>query len=132
MSSTLCCNPIDVDDEIIDRELEEVWEIQRTRSRNRGERAERGGGTSRGRPKLKILAGNNLKRGRNLSISRDHIVDDSRYSFTRKKMYDKRSMSTGRMKDDRDRDRSNQSRNSRVNAFTGGRARRKASFSGFH
>ena len=32
MSSLMCCNPIHVDDEEIDMELEQVWDLQRKRS----------------------------------------------------------------------------------------------------
>jgi len=35
MSGMLCCNPINVDDDIDDMELEDVWELQRSRSRSK-------------------------------------------------------------------------------------------------
>jgi len=36
MAGMLCCNPINVDDDIDDMELEDVWELQRSRSKSQG------------------------------------------------------------------------------------------------
>lgn len=82
MDGTLCCNPIHVDDELIDMELEEVWEIQRNRSKG-------GRGTSSKRKgRLNILRGG-ARRG--FSLSRNNANKSAPMKTTQH-----RSMSTGR------------------------------------
>ncbi len=98
MTSSLCCNPITFDDEMIDMELEEVWELQRTRSRDR-----QGEASKRGRQKLKLLGNSDRKVRRGLSISRDPMAEgrSSQMKSLGSKRLPKRSMSTGRMGGDR-------------------------------
>jgi len=90
MASSLCCNPIHVDDEIIDMELEEVWEIHRSRSKSRG-------AAKRGKPKLKLLGGRGVN-GRGLSLTRNGSGEKKKTAQMRSMNH--RSMSTGRMMGD--------------------------------
>mmetsp|Transcript_14253 Transcript_14253/g.17997 ORF Transcript_14253/g.17997 Transcript_14253/m.17997 type:complete len:244 (-) Transcript_14253:109-840(-) len=94
MASSLCCNPIQFDDEMLDMELEEVWEVQRSKSRDRRS----GDDGRRGRPKKKLMGTTERKR-RGLSISRDQMVGDGGSSqiMSVNRRLPKRSMSTGRM-----------------------------------
>lgn len=59
-----CCNPIHVDDEHIDMQLEEVWELQRQRSK--GGR----GTTSNRQGRINFLRGNKNRRGFSLTRNR--------------------------------------------------------------
>lgn len=59
MDSFVCCNPIHVDDEQIDMQLEEVWELQRQRSK--------GGRGAKPAGRLSLLRGNKNRRGFSLS-----------------------------------------------------------------
>lgn len=68
MDRTLCCNPIHVDDDQIDMELEEVWELQRSRSKGG-----RGTGSKR-RGRLNILKGGNR---RGFSLNRNRSKNNS-------------------------------------------------------
>mmetsp|Transcript_12515 Transcript_12515/g.15418 ORF Transcript_12515/g.15418 Transcript_12515/m.15418 type:complete len:86 (+) Transcript_12515:186-443(+) len=72
---SLCCYPImHVDDEIIDMQLEEIWEGHRRRGKSRARGAERG------RQNLKFLGGNaqsgrNRQSGRGKNLTRSASGD---------------------------------------------------------
>ena len=103
MASSICCNPISCDNgfnsELIDIELEEVWELQRSKSRNRGG----GGHEMRGNPKLK-KKNFGKKNSRSRSVPRDQRNHrwggERRMGQMRTANNHRRSMSTGRMKRD--------------------------------
>lgn len=83
MDSFICCNPIHIDDEQIDLELEEIWEMQRRRSRG-------GGALASERKRMNFFRGNNNRRG--FSLTRK-----SSNSSSKPMPYDaRRPMSTGR------------------------------------
>ena len=70
MDPFMCCNPIHVDDEQIDMELEEIWDIQRKRSKNLRAKA------GQNRPgRMQLLKGNNNRRGFSLSRGRSRSKD---------------------------------------------------------
>lgn len=80
----MCCNPIHVDDEQIDMELEEIWEMQRQRIKGgRGTSSQRKG-------RIGFLRGNKNRRGFSLTrkSSEGSVVMSDRYLG--------RPMSTGR------------------------------------
>ena len=80
----MCCNPIHVDDEQIDMELEEIWEMQRQRSKGgRGTSSQRKG-------RIGFLRGNKNRRG--FSLTRK----SSKGSAVMSDMDQGRPMSTGR------------------------------------
>mmetsp|Transcript_9771 Transcript_9771/g.18373 ORF Transcript_9771/g.18373 Transcript_9771/m.18373 type:complete len:259 (-) Transcript_9771:133-909(-) len=83
MDSFICCNPIHIDDEQIDLELEEIWEMQRRRSRG-------GGALASARGRMNFFRGNKNRRG--FSLTRN-----GKNSTPQPIKYDtRRTMSTGR------------------------------------
>ena len=86
MAAAICCNPLDLDDENIDMELEELWELQRAKGRNRGH-------SDKSTPKL------TGKAGRTLSIARDQRSgrDRERRGAQMRLMSNRRANSNGRM-----------------------------------
>ncbi len=94
MTSSICCNPIIFDDELIDMELEETWEMHRLRSQSQGQEA-------RGKVKVKKV-NQNWKNGRGLSEPREPRNVSSGGGgeipgHRLKQMRAMRSMSAGRM-----------------------------------
>ena len=103
---SVCCNPIHVDDEQIDMDLEELWELQRKRSKG-------GRGTqSKSKGRLNLL---NRSGRRGFSLTRNR-AEEAPIKPTRN-MSHRRTMSTGRplnrvgSKEDRGRSRSPCGRN---------------------
>lgn len=103
MASSICCNPISCDNgfdnELIDVELEELWELQRSKSRNR----EGGGHKMRGNPKSKKMNfGNKHSRSRSVPRNpRNHRGGVERRMGQRRTVSNhRRSMSTGRLNRD--------------------------------
>ena len=87
MNSLVCCNPIHVDDEQIDMDLEDVWELQRQRSKGgRGTNSERRG-------RLNFLRGSGSSNRRGFSLTRNK--SQSR-SAPMENMNNRRPMSTGK------------------------------------
>jgi len=101
MDALVCCNPIHVDDEQIDMDLEDVWELQRQRSK--GGRAS----SSQRKGRINFLRGNKNRRG--FSLTRKN----TKASAPTPKTNSRRSLSRGRGSDryaDEDGDRERQSR----------------------
>jgi hypothetical protein len=83
MDSFICCNPIHIDDEQIDLELEEIWEMQRRRSKG-------GGILSSQRKRMNFFRGNKNRRGFSLTRKGTDLPSQPM-------QYDaRRPMSTGR------------------------------------
>ena len=80
----MCCNPIHVDDEHIDMQLEEVWELQRKRSNPRGRPA---GG------RINLLRGNKNRRGFSLTRNKGSNSKNGSMPIMQK---GRRAMSAGR------------------------------------
>ena len=81
-----------LNDEILDMELEEVWEVQRSKSRAQENR-------NKGKSKKKTAGSDNRNHGRNHSKSKNNNAKEKReqYSSPARRLPPRRSMSTGRI-----------------------------------